>query len=270
MLKMKIYVVVYLLFLSYLNVSEPNGQGPSVSGHVNLIVILDTSNRISTQEQVDKDQEIVTEIVTEFGKLVRRHFREILHGEPVQYPHRLLFVVPHQPEVDEIPSNIMRQLELKDTGGGYREYVQQEVALLGEIPKVYDFARQRRQTGSDIWGWFEYEAHDYLYEGYQNLIICVSDGYLRFDSNIQRPEGTSMHLIDNRIDMSKPLKSVENGFSDCSVKFLMLEIDMRIDGDFKNMKSFWRTWLNAIGIEKADFAIKGRWLRKLQTHIPGE
>lgn len=267
--KMKMCVVVYLLFLSFLNVSEADPEP------VNLIVILDTSDRVSIQEQMDSDIEIATEIVTRFDELVRRHLKKIPKGESVQYPHRLAFVVPDQPRTPPIPANVMRHLELWDPGeeNVHKEFLRQKDALLAKIPEVYASARQHKQTGSDIWDWFQSEAKDSFREGYQNLIICVSDGYLIFDEDIQleRPEGTCMYFRDRkRIDMSKVLLPVETDFSNYSVKFLMLEIDMKNVGDFENMKKYWKTWLNAIGIKKTDFAKQGRWLRKIQTFIPAE
>ena len=273
--KMKMCVIVYLLLLNFLNISESDRQGSyaSVSEPVNLIVILDTSDRVSTPEQVDNDIKIATEIVTQFDKLVHEHLGKIKFGDKVHYPHRISFVVPDQPTTPAIPPDIMRNLELWDPQkeNVHYEFVKQRDTLLAEIRKVYDFARKHKQTGSDIWDWFQSEANDYFCEGYQNLIICLSDGYLIFDDNIQRPEGTCMHLIDRkRIDMSKVLLPIETVFSNYSVKFLMVEIDMKDGGDYENMKKYWKTWLNTIGIKKTDFAKQGRWLRKIQSFIPAE
>ena len=270
MWKMKIFVVVCMLYLSFFNRSDSDASEP-----VNVIVILDTSDRISRNAQVGADVEIVAEIVAKFDKLVQKYLKKIPVGENVQYPHRLSFVVPDQPNTPAIPPKIMRKLELWDQGteNVYDEFVKQRDALLGEIPKLYDYVGQHKQTGSDIWDWFQSEAQDYFYKGYQNLIICISDGYLIFDDHIQlnRLEGTCMHLIDGkRIDMSKGLSPVKPGCSDYIVKFLMLEIDMKDPGDYENMKKYWKRWLNAIGIQETDFAKKGRWLRKIQTFIPAE
>lgn len=272
MWKMKVFVVMCLLSFSLFSAS---GSEASPSEPVNIIVILDTSDRISQQDKVESDIEITTEIVTQFDKLVQRHLKNIPYGESVSHPHRIAFVVPYQPKTAEIPTKIIRQLQLRDPGNekGYPEFEKQRDALLGEIPNLYNFVMQHPQTGSDIWGWFQDEAKDSLYEGYQNLIICVSDGYLIFDRDIQirRPKGTCMHLIDGKekIDMTQPLSPVAD-FPKCRVKFLMLEIDMKDVGDYENMKTYWNTWLNAIGIQETDFAKKGRWLRKLRSFISAE
>ena len=69
-------------------------------------------------------------------------------------------------------------------------------ALPSELLKLYEFVQGHKQTGSDIWDWFQYEAVDYLSASHQNLIICLSDGYLVFDKNIQetRRKGTYMDV----------------------------------------------------------------------------
>ncbi|MCE2415725.1 hypothetical protein J4G07_17200 [Candidatus Poribacteria bacterium] len=279
MRKMEISVVIYMLFLSLLNLGESDGKESksSVYAPVNVIVILDTSDRVSQPGQVENDIEIATEIVTQFDELVQAHLREIdANGnEMIQYPHRLTFVVPDQLKTPAIPPKIMRKLELRDPGkeNGYPEFEKQRDALLGEIPKVYDFVAEHKQTGSDIWDWFQSEAKDYFYGGYQNRIICLSDGYLIFDDDIQseRPEGTCMHLIDGkRIDMSKDLLPVDKGFRNYNVKFLMVEIDMKEGGNFENMRKYWKTWLDAIGIKETDFAKQGRWIRKIESFLSTE
>ena len=268
MKEMRIFLSACVLFLGILNV------GASTPGHhpINIIVILDTSDRISNDGQVESDIEIVKEIVTLFDDLVKRHLQQIdVSHESIGYPHRLSFVVPDQPRTPPIPPNLMRALEIRDPGAGegYPEFERHIASLLSQVPKLYTFVQQSQQTGSDIWGWFQDEAHDYLRKGYQNRIICISDGYLIFDHDIQvqRPEGTCMHIQDGKIDMKTPLAPVDKGFTDYSVSFLMVEIDTKDQGDFENMKRYWGTWLEKMGIQETNFAKRGRWLPKIRLFI---
>ena len=193
---MSFFVIACVLFFGILNV------GASTPGHqpINIIVVLDTSDRISNEGQVESDIEIVKEIVAQFDDLVKKHLQQIdvSDNESIGYAHRLTFVVPDQPRTPAIPSNLMRALEIKDPGkgNGYPEFENHKQSLLSQVPKLYDFIQKNKQTGSDIWGWFQDEAHDYLKKGYQNRIICLSDGYLIFDNDIQaqRPKGTCMYM----------------------------------------------------------------------------
>lgn len=273
MKEMNIFVVMCILFLGLLNASESNTEVSKSSSYepINVIVILDTSDRISKQDQVKNDIEIVKEIITQFDKLIKDHLGKInvSNNESIKYPHCLTFVVPDQPKTPSIPPQIVRELEIRDpgNGNGYPEFEAYRDSLLSEIPKLYDFVEQYKQTGSDIWGWFQDEADDYLIEGYQNRIVCLSDGYLIFDGDIPRPKGTCMHVKNGKIDMSKPLSMVDKGFGHYNVSFLMVEIDMKDQGDFENMKKYWKAWLETMGIKETDFAKRGRWLRKIQSFI---
>ena len=268
MKEMSFFAIVCVLFLGILNV------GASSPGHqpINIIVILDTSDRISNDGQVESDIEIVKEIVAQFDNLVKNHLQQIdVSNESIGYAHCLTFVVPDQPKTPPIPPNLIRALEIRDpgAGNGYPEFKSHKQSLLAQVPKLYDFVQQSQQTGSDIWGWFQDEAHDYLRKGYQNRIICLSDGYLIFDNDIQveRPKGTCMYVQGGKIDMNKPLVPVDEGFTDYSISFLMVEIDMKDQGDFENMKKYWGTWMEKMGIKETNFAKRGRWLRKIQSFI---
>ena len=76
-----------------------------------------------------------------------------------------------------------------------------------------------------------------------------------------------MYIREGKIDMSKPLVPVDEGFTDYSISFLMVEIDMKDQGDFENMKKYWGTWMEKMGIKETNFAKRGRWLRKIQSFI---
>ena len=75
MRKMKIFVVICAVFFSLLNVNKSDGKElKSSPSHVlNVIVILDTSDRVSKKkhpDQMKRDIEIVEEIVTQFEEVV--------------------------------------------------------------------------------------------------------------------------------------------------------------------------------------------------------
>ena len=272
MRKMKNFVVVCVIFFSLLNANKseasPNG--------LNIIVILDTSNRTRHPGQIERDIEIVGEIVTEFEKVVRDH---INNSDNLEYKDSLAVVVPEQPSVPPIPWAIMEKLTIEDPGGHrslegssgiFTDLEKQKKVLLDEMPKLYEFVEQHEQTGSDIWSWFKYEAKDYFSSDHQNLIICLSDGYLYFDSNIEarRLPGTYMRVRTLRDDSNWPqkihggegLSPIGKDFSPLNVKFLMGEITLQSDSsgipyqqDFDIIKEYWATWLNSMGIQDLDF-----------------
>lgn len=292
MRRMKIFILVGVVFFSLLNANKLDGKESRIPSPnvLNIIVILDTSDRVSKEkhpEQMKRDVEIVAEIVTQFEEIVETH---ILESEGLAYKDYLAIVVPNQPSVPSIPWEIADKLTIEDpredftslrgNSGILTDLKEQKEILLDEIPKLYEFVEQHKQTGSDIWDWFQSEAEDYLLADQLNLIICLSDGYLNFDKSIEarRRKGTFMQIgklrgasnWKQKIHGSEGLLSVGKDFSPYNVKFLMVEINLQNEKgsgipyqqDFEIIKEYWKTWLNAMGIKDPDFIKQGRPLKK--------
>ena len=304
MRKMTNFVVVCAVFFSLLNgcksgeqesASPSDEQEPASPNVLNIIVILDTSNRVARErhpDQIERDIKIVEAIVAKFGKIVEKHIGQ---AEELAYKDSLTVVVPNQPGVTSIPLNIMETLAIKDPEkhrsregefGIFTDLKRQKQALLDEMPNLYQFVLQHPQTGSDIWEWFKYEAEDYFGKNKRNLIICLSDGYLNFDRSIEarRLPGTYMRARELREDPNWP-KTIHDGeglspigkdFSPLNVKFLMGEITLQGDSsgipyqqDFDIIKEYWATWLNSMGIQDIDFRRRLS-LQRIESFISGE
>lgn len=309
---MKIFVVACTVFLTLVNVNKSDGQESLPPNFLNIIVILDTSDRVSRERhprQIKRDIEIVAKIVTQFEKVVREHIDQ---SEELAYEDSLTVVVPNQPTVPSIPWEISEHLTIEDprtpttTGPGdlRNALKKQKEALLGKdigtsndgedvdeassgkIHDLYKCVEQHEQTGSDIWSWFKYEAVDYFSSDHQNLIICLSDGYLNFDWNIEarRLPGTFMRVRElrddpnwqQRIHGGEGLSPIGKDFSPLNVKFLMGEITLQGDSsgipyqqDFDIIKEFWKTWLNSMGIQDIDFR-KRLSLQRIKSFISSE
>lgn len=127
-------------------------------------------------------------------------------------------------------------------------------------------------TGSDIWDWFRKSAEARLQKGALNYIICISDGYLDFDADIQknRPKRgnktTFMQVAKFRNDSNWEKKFDSEGhgllvtedftnFRDYNVKLLMIEIKLRPNYmlDRPIIEKYWRTWLDSMGITHSEF-----------------
>lgn len=291
---MKTFAIACVIFFTLLNVNKSDGQESNSPNVLNIIVILDTSDRVRQPGQIERDIEIVVEIAAQFEKVVRKHIDQ---ADELAYKDSLTIVVPDQPAVPPIPLGIIDKLTIEDpididhtSLPAVREHLaQQKEALLNEMPKLYEFVGQHRQTGSDIYEWFELEAKDYFDEHKRNLIICFSDGYLNFDRNIEarRRTGSYMRISELRDDPNpkqrildgEGLKPIGKDFSAYHVKFLMLEIALQSERgsgipyqqDFKIIKAYWDTWLNSMGIKDTDFIKQGRPVRqKIRSLISAE
>lgn len=281
MVEMKGFGIVFAVFFVLLvgcksESSEAIGKESksAASKALNIVVILDTSDRISEEKhsgQVQRDLDIAEGIVNFFEGLVRD---ELAESDRIEYLHRLTFVVPEQPGVPQIPLEIMEKLTIEDSGKGrsFPEFKQQKAELLPAVKALYEFVQEHGQfTGSDIWDWFRSKAEFYL-QGDHNYIICISDGYLNFDYAIekQRRKGTFMQVGKLRriedwqekfLSGGYRFSPISKDFSRYNVKFLMVEIVLRREQttgvvytqDADIIKTYWETWLTSMGITDSRF-----------------
>ena len=272
-----IVLVFYLTFLMILNIGASAKAKP-----VNIIIILDTSDRISDEKhpgQIERDKEIIEETVTEFEKVTKRH---ILASEKLEYQDRLTIAIPNQPGVPPVPRQIMKDLAIADKNrdshrslaGINADVENRKQIFLNTLDTLYEFVRQHKHTGSDIWEWFKYEAESYLSESHQNIIICISDGYLIFDNIIEdmRIPRTYMRVKELRDDPqwkqkiqgSEGLLTIGQDFSRYNIDFLMSEIQLQTDEnkvpyqkDFQIITLYWEVWLKAMKIKSTNFGKVG-------------
>ena len=268
-----------VVFFTILAVWHANGQAPESysSEGVNIIVVLDTSDRISKElnpGQIQRDIKIVERIVTLFQEeFVRKHLLKDV--EPGPYPHRLTFAVPDQPKAPPIPLKIMEKLMIKDSSKGepFKTFEKRKDALLQTINQLYQFVEKENPfTGADIWNWFRKSAEHYLRDDLHNYIICLSDGYLKFHPDIEAllPKGRFMKVSKWRDDWRNNAKwrekitylsPIGKSFSDYKVTFVMMEIKPKVDkktsiehpADLDIIKAYWEIWLKSMGITNARF-----------------
>ena len=247
---------------------------------LNIIVILDTSDRISKEKRPDQaktDILIAQGIVNLFADRVLEEIATLKRDK--WFRHSLTFVVPEQPNTMPIPQNIIRKLKIwpptrdKDrvriTAADIKK---RKDALLQAINELYSCVdKQEKFTGSDIWEWFRSSGEEYLKPNKQNYIICLSDGYLDFDNDIQahRPKRenktsyTPYHVISelrHDYDWKQKFNSDGHGlleigkdFSNYNAKFLMVEIRLRDMLDLDILKEYWQQWLGSMKINHAEF-----------------
>lgn len=269
-----IAIVFYLTFLIILNIA--------VSEPLNIVIVLDTSDRISDERhpgQIERDKEIIEEIATEFEKVTKRH---ILASEKLQYHDQLAIAIPNQPSVPPVPRQIMKDLTIADKDkGSHRSLAgintdveNRKQVFLNTLDTLYEFVRQHKHTGSDIWEWFKYEAESYFSESHQNIVICISDGYLNFDNIVEdmRIPRTYMQVKklrddpqwQQKIQGGEGLLTIGQDFSRYNIDFLMSEIQLQTDEnnvpyqkDFQIITLYWEVWLKEMKIKSTNFGKVG-------------
>ena len=239
---------------------------------LNIIVILDTSNRISKEKTPNQ---VKTDITIAKG-IVDFYYRYVLQKRG-DLRNRVAFVVPPQPGARQISKDITTQLKIWPTSKGNRvrreEFDSMKKAILEAIHGLYNFVETQNQfPGSDIWIWFRDSAQGYFKQDARNYIICLSDGYLDFDNHIQkdRPKvgNRTSYIPDSQVDKFREIPTtwkskfrdeghglleIGKDFSNYNVKFLMVEIAHRHMLDLEIVKEYWRTWLKSMGIADSQF-----------------
>ena len=273
MRKTKIFGMTIAVFLILIVGEESDGQEskPPPSKPINIVVIIDTSDRVSNERnpnQVAKDIEIAKSIVDFYYERARRRM--------FSTKNRLAFVVPEQPNTPQISSEIIRNLKIwptrEDQRIGASKFKKKKESLLKAIDELYQSVKTENTfTGSDIWKWFRASEALYLKKDMQNYIICLSDGYLDFNRSIQdsRPRignKTSYipyaQVVEFRDDSDweqefdsegHGLLEIGKDFRSYDVKFLMVEIKLRHMLDLPILEKYWRTWLASMGINDSEF-----------------
>lgn len=269
----EIFAHLFILFLAVGCTSEKsdakNVAAAPLKKPVNIVVIVDTSDRVSTARnphQIEKDLKITENIVNIFEEIFVRPNLYIGSKDT------LAFVVPEQPEVPPISQKISEHLKIWRTSqqraAGAPEFKKMKANLLSAIHELYQHVGEQQQfTGSDIWSWFRYSAEVYLKSNARNYIICLSDGYLDFNHNIQirRPKRTYISYPQVARFRDTPnwkqkfhteghsLLEIGKDFSNYNVNFLMVEITHRHMLDLEIVQEYWQTWLKSMGITDSQF-----------------
>lgn len=271
--------VVFFMFLVVWQAAGQAGKNTvsTVSEAVNIVIILDISDRIdpssnayTSKDQAQRDIKIIEYIADWYlNELVLKHLDQRVL-DPGRVPHELTIAIPKQPKAPLIPSNITENLVIKDskTRKDLEEFKDKKAAMIQSIRKLYKW-KDNPFTGADIWGWFNnYAKYVLKKDGFHNYIICLSDGYLKFNPDIEKKLKFMdiPKLRDERKNNPKwkdkitPLPPIKEDFSNYNIKFMMVEIHPRVDkeigienpADFEIIEAHWQEWLNSIGITNAE------------------
>ena len=273
---------VCVVFFMFIVVWQAAGQVSkdtvsTVSEAVNIVIILDISDRIdpssnpyTSKDQAQRDRKIIEFIADLYLNLVERYVtKHIEVGRmPDEIPYELTIAIPKQPKAPVIRSEITENLIIKDIKNR-PDLKDKKASMLNSIDNLYKW-KKNPFTGADIWGWFgNYAKYALKKDGFHNYIICLSDGYLKFNPDIEK-KVKYMDIPKMREERKNNPKNwkekipllppITEDFSDYNIKFMMVEIHPRVDkeigfenqADFEIIKAHWQKWLNDIGITNAE------------------
>jgi hypothetical protein len=225
----------------------------------NVVILLDLSNRIKKEDQPERDMQAIGMILDIFDEITKN----------VESKDMLKLAVAPQADFKincELPS-----IEMK--GISRKVFLDKKKEFANDVSCIYNEAIKKETRGADIYSFFKDHLDKYIRKPdnsrkYENKVIILSDGYLLFDENENRQQGTYMSnadlfklrnnpdwrrlLRDNDISISADGIDIEN------TDVLMMEIDPTNSATNETdiLHSIWEDWFEHMGIQQPEFIEK--------------
>ncbi|MBD5175961.1 MAG: hypothetical protein HDS25_02270 [Bacteroides sp.] len=228
-----------------------NSSEKSSSQPLNLTVFVDLSDRIEKEKdnlkQFDKDQTILNALIESFiDKQQKEGFQKS------QDSFQLIFY-PAPAGAQKYADKLCLDLsEIK--GPKKKELLNFKSSHEQNIKELYENALKTKEYfGSDIWGFFfKDKVRDYYKDGYRNVIVFLSDGYI-FDANnkIKQNGNEYSYLLPQTLAV-KDSNLIPCKISNSNFELLFIECNPNPQTDFIKMKSVLETWFQEMGIPSID------------------
>lgn len=248
---------------------ENKGSAGAASGSeastiipMNIIVVLDLSDRIMRPGQIAKDKEIVFSVLDEFEQIVRT--QAYIYSQDV-----FQVVIAKEPGVEVVAEDDLR-IDMKNWSDpklsdspGFPLFKARKAKFTQALETLYQESSAKPNPGADIYSFFCTELPaKYLQPN--TKVIVITDGYLLFIPKYLagRPQGSYMR------NLSELRKSQENWLtyfeqnnlklSPCTrsldgVDVMLLETAPEFQGssvyEFDFVEHYWMTWFNEMNVK---------------------
>ena len=233
----------------------------------NIVVLLDLSNRIEKDKQSDKDLELINTILNVFQN-AQKEFGYQFSKDKLSV--KICKQKNNKVELNINAGDIIIDMDRQNSGNmNFPNFCKQKDAFNTSINQLYDYAIENESFyGADIWNFFNGEMTSLLKESndkekFKNKVIILTDGYLNFESNIERkrPRGTYMRgyykMRNNKKwkevfdDRDYKLNPHSHDYYDTEV--MVLEVDPKkptvYTNEFDILANYWETWFDDMGIK---------------------
>lgn len=234
----------------------------------NIIILLDLSDRIQKEGQIEKDKAIVKATLDLFQETQKRS--AYLASKDI-----LRLMIAKEPGVEvQTDNNLRINMDVHEQSQGSGNigmpwFKKAKEHFSSSLDRVYSEAVNNPNTGADIYSFFctEFPAK-YLIDSMKNKVIVLTDGYLLFDQPYltKRPECTYMRRMDRLREVKDNWKqyfeSRKLSLCPCerslgNVEVLLLETAPKFKGssvyEFDIVEHYWKDWLGAMSQEVTVF-----------------
>ncbi|MBI6115976.1 hypothetical protein [Salegentibacter maritimus] len=252
-----------------LSISKAYAESNSKRKPVNYTVVLDLSDRVLNNDQLQKDFKLIRKLFREFETKARRGL--ILTSKD-RFAVRIIpqkgspldigsFEDQLQINLDEIPvQNKNKRME---------DFVASFEKVLDRLEKQSLIGKETNDFfGVDIWAYMNDNADSFSKPGYKNLVLIATDGYFDFESrsHVMRTGNryTSTQFMTELTDHDWKEKAEANDYGlipielKADIEWIVSGISSKDEQDILQNKKIiyiWEKWLRESGASKYHFIL---------------
>ena len=249
--------------------SKSNSSNTELSKQqLNIVVLLDLSDRILKEKNpsnVERDVEIVKTLTSIFKKEMESKGAYMAKG-------KMQVVFSPAPSNHTI-ANLAKQLDvdlsaMSDVKEKKFVYDSIETRFSDAMTQIYTLAQNKEDwPGCDIWRFFKDDIETYVKDGYRNVVVVITDGYIYYEKTKYQSDHKYTYLLPQNLNseglrkdiMKIPETISKNKFGliptgkkypDVEVMFLELSPSDDFPSDYDVMDIVLQDWCNEMDIKK--------------------
>lgn len=217
---------------------------------LNLSVYLDLSDRLIrplTPSQTDRDTAIIAYLIDRFVVSCKAKTLPDCkdHFQVFFYP------APSDAHITKLSKDLETDLEGLSKNEKKTAIESMRERYLTSIESIYEATLSNKNwIGCDIWSFFNNKKVDKMCirEGYRNILVILTDGYIYNKDNIQNTSGGYTYIPTNVTSNNHKLAVTRGRLGDLEV--LVLEINPEQMKHFQMISDIWGRWLSEMGVDR--------------------
>lgn len=223
---------------------------------INLTVLLDLSDRLTremTPTQAARDSAIVDYLVDKFISITTKDNKI---SERKDCMRIMFYPEPTISNIANLAENLdvdLSKAELKDKKGLLKNMKSNFNSSLTEIYE--STLKSHNWIGSDLWGFFSFGDVDKycIKDGYRNVIILLTDGYLFHTSNKIKEGNNYSYILPQTLSQAEAQLIVKRKDLN-NIEVLVLEVNPYDPKVSQRLNGMLQNWFENMGVTKIDIA----------------
>lgn len=246
---------------------RPDASDAASPAFQNVIILLDLSDRITLDGQLDKDQEIIKAVLDVFQDNQRKF--GFINSKDI-----LRVAIAPEPGVTAIANNrliidmnTMVKGKTAAASKGKPAFDEVRDEFEAELADLYAKASKNLNTGADLYTFFCTSLPVSFLEDPNKAtkVIVLTDGYLYFNKKFQKKKPKGSYMVEKEVAAQRKSEDPEGYYKKkklalkaCNrdlknVEVLFLEIAPKFQGESVNefdiVSHYWSEWFSAMGVE---------------------